>query len=196
MNNLPDYYLSTNAAYEILKLYDGNYPQINIRYILSQFKKNVSVHSYSEAARRIGVTIWEFVSEYAESEMGYTVYDKKNRHWIVYYNDMKSETTIRFTLAHELAHIILGHEVDNDINDKEANCCARNLLAPVPVRDGYNLESIDDICECFNISEPMAGVVINLNSSDHYYITKENYDTISNRAYINISGSTLTELYG
>lgn len=196
MNNLPNYYLSTNAAYAVLKLYDGNYPQIDIRYIISRFRSNISVHCYSEVANRIGLSLWQFINKYAESDQGYTVCDKAHNHWIIYYNDMKCETTIRFTLAHELGHILLDHTFESKHNEKEANSFARNLLAPVPVRDEYKLKTKDEFCKCFNISEPMAETIINLDDNDHYYITKDNYDTINNKAYINISGMSLSELYG
>ncbi len=196
MSECSNYYRATNAAYELLKMYDGDYPQIDIWYILFKFRKNISVHKYSEVARRMGISVWEFINDYAESDLGYTVYDPGKRRCIIYYNDMKCETTIRFTLAHELGHILLDHTFDSEAHDREANCFARNVLAPVPVRDGYKLEAVDEICECFNISDRMANVVIDLNSSDHYYITKDNYDIISDRAYINISGMSLAELYG
>lgn len=195
MSECPDYNRATNAAYEVLKLYDGRYPQIDIFHLLLMYRDCISIHTYTECAAREGVSVREFVDDYAESEMGFTIFDRKNKRWEIFYNDTKCETTIRFTLAHELGHIALEHDEDKDIHDKEANCFARNPLAPVPVRDGYQLEKIDDYCECFNISDLMAKVVKDLSSSDSYYITQENYNEIFGRAYVSISGCSLAELY-
>ncbi len=194
MTEYPDYNRATNAAYEVLKVYDGRYPKIDIFHLLLMYSDRVSIHTYTECAAREGVSVREFVDDYAESEMGFTIFDIKNKRWEIFYNDTKCETTIRFTLAHELGHIVFEHNEDNDVHDKEANCFARNLLAPVPVRDGYKLEKIDDYCECFNISDSMAKVVKDLNSSDSYYITRENYNEIFDRAYVSIIGGSLPEL--
>ena len=70
----------------------------------------------------------------------------RNGRYIIVYNEMISPSErIRFTLAHELGHIILGHlkelglEVMQrlwvekslyDVMEDEANCFARNLLCP------------------------------------------------------------------
>ncbi len=195
MTEYPDYNRATNAAYEVLKVYDGRYPKIDIFHLLLMYNDRISIHTYTECAKRKGVSVHEFVDNCVESEMGFTFFDRKKKRWEIFYNDTKCETTIRFTLAHELGHIVLEHDEDNDVHDKEANCFARNLLAPVPVRDGYQLEKIDDYCECFNISDLMAKVVKDLSGSDSYYITQENYDEIFGRAYVSISGCSLAELY-
>lgn len=195
MNDIVNYRRATNAAYEVLKLYDGNYPQIDIMHILKMFRGNFSIHSYSETAQRMGITVWEFISGYVESETGFTVYDTKNIRWIIFYNDTKCETTVRFTLAHELGHILLNHSWDSEAHDREANCFARNILAPVPVRDDYNLQTVDDYSECFNISDYAARVAIDKYSNDKYYITRENYGTISFKAYVSIAGYNPFEPY-
>lgn len=39
----------------------------------------------------------------------------------------------RHTLAHELGHILLGHEGECSAADREANCFAAQLLIPTPV---------------------------------------------------------------
>lgn len=194
MNRFPNYKLATNAAYEVLRNYTGPYPQIDILRIISRFP-NISIHTYTETAREFGMTLSDFLDT-AMSDHGYTVYDVISKKGIIYFNDTKSERTIRFTLAHELGHIVLEHLKDDDIARREADCFARNVLCPVPLRDGFNLSTTEDFCECFNISEPMAEITLELNTSDNYYISKNNYNNVNDNIYCYFSGCTLAELYG
>lgn len=195
MIDLPDYNKATNAAYEELQDYDGRYPQIDIFHLLQNHPK-IKLHTFTEIASRLGITVEEFVAELSESDMGYTVYDRVKERWLIYYNDTKCDTTIRFTIAHELGHIALKHTEDNSITDREANCFARNLLCPVPIRDELELKTLEDFCSAFGISDRMAKVVMEMNSSDSYYISGYNYGTVNDKAYCYFAGYTLEELYG
>lgn len=194
MNRLPDYSRATNAAYNVLRTYTGPYPQIDIFKVIADLP-DVTAHTYSDVARKFGMTLHQFL-DIVSSEYGFTFYDQMSRRGIILFNDLKGECTIRFTVAHELGHIILGHTQDDDIARCEADCFARNFLCPVPLRNGFNLATVEDYCDCFNVSEPMAQVTLNLNKSDNYYITKSNYDNVDNNAYCYLSGFTLAELYG
>lgn len=191
----PDYEKATNAAYELLQRYDGGYPQINIFRLVCNYP-NIKLHSFSEIASRLRITVSEFITEFSESDMGYTVYDKKNKRWLIFYNDTKCVTTIRFTLAHELGHVVLKHEQDNSSTDREANCFARNLLCPLPIRQEFNLITIDDLCSVFCISESMAQVVIDKTKNDLYYISNSNYGNVNSNIFFYFSGYKLSELFG
>lgn len=189
MNDQPDYYLATNKAYEVLKHYGGGYPQIDVMYVIVvMFGDKITIHTYSEIAKRFGISTWDFARNYAESEMGFTVYNKNTERYEILYNDLKSETTIRFTLAHELGHITLGHKEDNEAHNKEANCFARNFLSPLPVRDEYKLKTVDEYRNCFNISDYAARTALDKTETDRYYITDGNYNDISREAFIYITG--------
>lgn len=194
MIDFPDYEKATNAAYDVLKCYKGHYPQIDVLLILSEFE-NISIHTYSDTAQRMSMSFSQFV-DCAPSEYGFTIYDKEHQKWIVFYNDQKDVCTIRFTLAHELGHIVLRHDDDNYTAKCEANCFARNLLCPVPLRDGFNLSTTQDYCDCFNISEPMAKATLGRNSSDVHYITKDSYQAINDNAYYDLAGYSPADLYG
>ena len=66
--------------------------------------------------------------------------------WFLYYNDSIRESRIRFTLMHELGHIVLGHHRKMDTNilfgldklpeyralDHQADLFSINMLAPAP----------------------------------------------------------------
>lgn len=74
----------------------------------------------------------------------------------VYYNDSKSEGRIRFTLLHEIAHIILGHKQQSDLAESEANFFAKYLIAPPVLVNRINPEDYVDIMNKFNLSSECA----------------------------------------
>lgn len=53
---------------------------------------------------------------------------------VIFYNDQRSRERIRFTLAHELAHLVLEHpDEKSDELEGEADIFANYLLAPAPL---------------------------------------------------------------
>lgn len=53
---------------------------------------------------------------------------------IVFYNDAMSRERVRFTLAHELAHLVLQHpDTGEDVYEHEADFFANYLLGPAPL---------------------------------------------------------------
>ena len=92
-------------------------------------------------AGKLGMSFENFYSNFASSNHGF-----------------KDETTIKFTIAHELGHIVLKHCEDNYFTQKEDNCFARNLISPIPLVNRYKLNISRDYVRCFGISEPMAEV--------------------------------------
>lgn len=98
----------TNIAYNFLSSLNKYELPVDIIEILSSFS-NVLVFSYSEWAKRNNMTFSE-VTEFAKSEDGCTSFDPKTGRFIVLYNNLiRNSGRIRFTLAHEMGHIILNH---------------------------------------------------------------------------------------
>lgn len=195
MIDFPDYERATNAAYNVLQNYNYVFPKIDVGYIIS-IHSNVKMCSYSKVAKRLGITHNKFTYYYASSEYGFTVADYSKDRFIIYYNDWKDEKTLRFTIVHELGHIILKHKVDNETTNREANCFARNILCPVQIVKEYKLSTPHDYMECFGISEPMAEAAIGNFESDMYYISNDLYNNINDKIYCYMTGYTLSELYG
>lgn len=191
----PNYELATNAAYIELSQYNGGFPEIDV-YSLLYESGNILLKSYDQAARYLNCTHNEFAYNIAQSEYGYTVSDWKQSRHIVYFNNLKDERTIRFTLAHELGHIRLHHIEDNDISDREANCFARNLLCPIQLVKEFGLSNVKEYEECFNISEPCAKAAFAHSVSDYHYITSRNYQVVGDKIYSYMTGYGLAELYG
>ena len=95
------------------------------------------------------------------SESGVSVFDGDG--WYIIYNDKNTIQRTRFTIAHELGHIFLGHELRKgyhartfDTNrpqvEREADSFAARLLAPACVLWGLNLRSAEEISAVCNIS--------------------------------------------
>ena len=93
------------------------------------------------------------------SEDGYNYYDKKRKEYVVYYNDYLSMNRIRFTIAHEIGHIMLEHDEHNILNETEANFFAKTMIAPLCVIGFRNLQNEYDVSSEFQISQECAGYV-------------------------------------
>lgn len=194
----PDYKRATNAAYELLLEYQSRLPVIDVFSLINLLPKEIKVkiYTYTDFSKKIGCTYKEFFYQYASSEHGFTIPKFNENKYIICFNEEKDKKTIRFTIAHEIGHIVLGHRQDNDITNKEANCFARNVLCPVQISDSFGVETEQEYVDCFDISEPMATATIANRNSDRCYITRDNYDKFNDRVYCYFSGYTLAELYG
>lgn len=192
MIEFPDYYRATNAAYiTLLKYKEFSFP-IGIFHIFKSLN-NVKLYTYDQLMTRFGISSENF---FPSSDYGYNICDLATQRYIVAYNSEKAETCIRFTLAHELGHVVLGHTKDGDKENKEANCYARNLLCPIPAIDGFKLVTSNEYQELFYVSEPMADAAILNACSDKYYITSQNYNDYNDRVLCDVYGISMADLYG
>lgn len=100
-----------------------------------------------------------------ENAEGFAV--KYNKWFIFYDSDIKTRTRIRFTLAHELGHILLGHQLlvnksgvvftrgvkkGSNTIETEADMLAIRLLAPSCVLWGLGIHKPEDIARLCQIS--------------------------------------------
>lgn len=113
---------------------------------------NVAVYTYTQYANITGITVGEVAERYGSDGFSLQFGD---RHVICYHfsgNVMRS----RFTLAHELAHILLGHFQGGNITavspkcENAANHLAIELLAPTAILShirGLTSREIADLCD-------------------------------------------------
>jgi len=167
----PNYDLAVSESIRTLQDFGYNEVPIKVGIVLRALRRTIKVQSYSSFSQKHGISIDEIV-EYFESDLGACAYNHKREQYIVYYNDTKQKVGLaRFTIAHELGHIFLEHHNKANTNvllrkgisqslysvfEKEANCFARNFLAPYPLvtmmtEIGSPLAQ-DEIMEGFNIS--------------------------------------------
>lgn len=96
---------------------------------------------------------------------------KLNGELAIVYDDTMINTRIRFTIAHELGHILLGHPERCSRQDKfiknrseleeEADKFAARILAPACVLHGLNVKSAEEIMAYCNISMAAARIRAN-----------------------------------
>lgn len=112
---------------------------------------------------------WAELPEIADQTDGMTFY--KNGEPIILYDNRKSPNRVRFTVAHELGHLILGHVKTNQTEalrrgtayqnnrmETEANQFAMRLLAPACVLWGLDLHNAEEIMEVCHISYQAARI--------------------------------------
>lgn len=103
------------------------------------------------------------VGELQPSESGASILDGDGKQWYIIYDSENTIQRCRFTIAHELGHIFLGHElkkgyhartfnIDKPNVEYEADVFASRLLSPACVLWGLNLHSAEEIAKVCNIS--------------------------------------------
>lgn len=192
MISTPDYYRATNEAYKLLIQQRTLEVPINLNTILHMLRKNTRLMTYSQMAARFSMTVYDYMNT-VPSEYGFTI--KKDDKNYILYNEGKGYYTNRFTIAHEIGHIILGHKIDDPIAKREANCFARNLLCPIPIIDSFHVLSVTDYVEWFQISDLAAEYCIKNKPSDHYYIENHFYSVIEDLLYASVTGESLASVY-
>ena len=93
-----------------------------------------------------------------------------NGRWIICYEDTEPSYRSRFTIAHELGHILLGHQLkdgedhtrtfdkDRPQIESEADMFAARILAPACVLWGLDLHAPEEISELCQISHEAAEI--------------------------------------
>ena len=76
--------------------------------------------------------------------------------WYIFYNDQQVIGRIRFTIMHEIAHIVLDHTEASELAEAEANFFAKYALAPPPLVYQFHPEDFLDIAEKFDLSPECA----------------------------------------
>lgn len=120
-----------------------------------------------QIARTAGIKIIKnsSINELSPSESGASLFDGDN--WYIIYDDGNTVQQARFTVAHELGHIFLGHDLRKrdqahtfDTSkprvEREADSFAARLLAPACVLWGLDLHSAQEIASVCNISPSAA----------------------------------------
>ena len=141
------------AAYAMRKQFDTGTLRFDV-FVPISVLPNLSVCQYTTFCNLHGLTLDEFLS-IVPSQDGFSL-RRGREHLIVYNNDPDiPETRRRFTIAHELGHYVLNHHLQTETEEREADCFARNLLAPrlVAIKNGINYE---DYPRVFGISSTAA----------------------------------------
>ncbi len=121
-------------------------------------------------AKRYGVRVIKNTqsSVLSTKEHGRTFFDGDG--WYIFYNDFDTTERSRFTLAHELGHILLGHDIAFTKysgvlqfsripkSEQQADMFATRLLCPSCVIWALDLHSADDIARYCRVPTDIAKV--------------------------------------
>ena len=156
--NYENYKKSRNAAWEILLACRVDALPVDLNAVLRNL--GVRVYAYSRAAELLEDT---GLAEVAGCVSGLTFYIREQP--VILYNELETPQRIRFTIGHELGHIVLGHvrpgeytrqnrepQPGDDPMEQAANRFAADLLAPACVLCGLDLHRAEDIARVCKIS--------------------------------------------
>lgn len=147
MINYGKYKNVRNATWQVLIDYNINKLPVKVTNIVKQ--ANIKLLNNSDCNFLKG------------NQLGVSIH-LKNEWYIIVDDTMKIER-IRFTIAHELGHIFLGHEsllhrtpnsifIEKPEEETEADMFAARLLSPSCVLWGLNLHTPEEIAKICNIS--------------------------------------------
>lgn len=117
------------------------------------------------------------------SKDGFTIY--KDGNYNIFISKLENKTKRnRFTLAHEVGHIVLNHhkllkhdlikfnENTKIIFERQANIFAENILMPVHLVKKFIYEDPKTLSTIFEVSKSMAEIIMSHLDKDEYYINK------------------------
>ncbi|HIB1875247.1 TPA: ImmA/IrrE family metallo-endopeptidase [Enterococcus faecium] len=175
----PDYQAATFQAHRTFYFMTNKEYPVNTLQIVKKLP-NTKLATYEEFANAIHQSV-DFVSqEIGKNNDAFTL-SRGEEFIIVYNSDLTTNIVerIRFSIAHELGHIILDHFTSGDLIltrgglsekrykklEKEADTFARELLAPTFLMQPGKW-SIKQVCDIFDVSKKVAE--ISLNSKKKY----------------------------
>lgn len=83
--------------------------------------------------------------------------------WYIFFNDAMPPKRVRFTIMHEIGHIVLDHIEPSDLSETEANFFAKYALAPPPLVHKVHPEDYLELGDYFDLSNEFA-----MNSFSYY----------------------------
>lgn len=148
-----DYPKAKNKAREVMEIFNINKLPVDMHKIIKTL--DIIVRSFSELSE---AQVRDFREESCDAAVSWVAPKKQ---FLIIYDDEKMRERIRFTLAHELGHIVLGHvpksgilkrsHKQNDPIEVEANTFAAELLRSefllkiLGISDRTSIEKICDI---------------------------------------------------
>lgn len=166
MKSEPNFRRAVQAAYRMRDKYSTERAMFD-PFLPISVEKNLAVCKYSTFCELHGLDVLDFL-RYVSTD-GFTL--RRNGRYIIVYNDSPriGAARRRFTLAHELGHYALRHsEEGNEVEEKEADCFARNLLAPrlVALAHGW---AFTDYPRAFGVSAAAARMCERYRELDEKY---------------------------
>lgn len=184
MNRIPDYKKAIFEADNIILSSNQFELPLNIEKILKGIRTlNIKIHKYSEAG------------ENTPTNSGF-VTETNGIYYVAYNDKIESIGHQRFTLCHELAHIVLMHDLnkpDDWVQEIEADVFAAELLMPKAivlelVNRGYSIVNEASLDRIFNASSQASkiriGEISNLQEWQKRYIDSDSIINTQFKSYL------------
>lgn len=107
---------------------------------------NVRLFTYTDYARAAETTVEEIIRRFGPD--GFT--QRLGGSTAVFYRECANLRRVRWTVAHELAHVLLGHldgQGDPRTADRQADRLARELLCPAAVVAACGCDDLVELCD-------------------------------------------------
>lgn len=174
----PDYHRAARTAYQVLLAAGDRELPVNMLALLDRCK-HTQVLSYTQAARQYGESVYSLVNKWP-SHHAFTVRetgDDGGARYMVFYNDdvcFGNQASRRWSLAHELGHILLGHAAQACPPDEmEANCFTQHLLCPRPLLEALPGPDLDMLCVAFGLSRAAAAIALRSAGGRSIYVDED-----------------------
>lgn len=118
-------------------------------------RQGINIYTYREFGKMTRRNVRYLYNEYGPD--GFSAVSSAGRRMIVY-NEQRAPGRIRWTLAHEFAHHLLGHVVPasrggtQSPEEREADRFAKQLLAPLPVLFACEIHSAAEVARVTRLS--------------------------------------------
>lgn len=157
-----DYDRAARIAYKTLIALNIDQLPIDPLHIL-RLCNNTAIHTYKEIMGLFGKTDrTSFKYDCMDGKEALTLrHDFGDRvGYELLYDSFAHPMRRRFTLAHELGHILLKHHLEEPFEEQEADYFAAQLLAPHPVMELLTDRTPDRIAETFLISRAASKMAV------------------------------------
>ena len=112
-------------------------------------KMGIAIRAYSSCPDLFRLVLR---GEAPEDGFKATILDGSLGTTVIFYNDTMSRQRIRFTILHEIGHIVLGHKQGSELAEAEANFFAKYAIAPPVLVHCIHPTDYVDIADAFDIS--------------------------------------------
>ena len=148
-------------------------------------KKKWARLKYESLAYELNVSINDVIEAFGSTD-GFTTYNGRN-YTIAYNNTHSSKQRIYFTKLHEIGHIYLEHftqfnetrinrsnlsEANYKVLENEANCFARNIIAPAVIVKYLKLATPSTVANYFGITYSAAKARLDFLDLDLKYVNE------------------------
>ena len=159
MNSYPDYAAAFVRAYEVFRYLSARTFPLDLNVIVGT-RRNLRALPYSSCAAPLNELL-------SKQSLGSCI-SFGGKYLLAFDDRSNNNGLVRFTCAHELGHYFLGHFDDDrkpeQAKEHEANCFARNLLAPW--RAALLCPDIETLSFAFGISKTAAKVRLDFLPAD------------------------------